>query len=1235
MGVELRITDRKFYTQFKNGSTFASNLSDFTTNLASGVMERTKVITQIDVNWFSLSFAGNGYTFDSATLTLTRKSGDWRDDGMSDGDSLDITYRNSGGTNIGPHDATVSIVDGQVMTFTGIPQIPGGATLANGTYSNMTIRGKSDLTALEYTFGLIENDENFNVISKVSGNDQGYYGIDIGLDSGGGRITTFIDLIPLGKYDDFITGSARIRYVNNPSTYVQRFIIEHDFVVNPWYVEGQLSNLNDNVIPDLLKGTKSLKQVTKFDFRTVLSNPNSSKIQENEDNLGSVAWFGENFNGYDNDYEIVSIDYEGVVTASSADGVLIDEDTLVTIDVNKISGAFPSGETAGIYVSYLPLENQYTNTLTTLIDNFIYDNAINDEGASVVTGDDYIYDYSSTLSGGNLIITFKIGYSTAQKTVIQNNEDANFLIAVVAGDNSVSNGNSDRVPLIAGVGAYDKSSDIPGLFEVTKLDFYRHDQAKGADTPSTDLYMWNEDGIFVDGGFSIDTDKDAFINTISLNVLAYNTVEDTFFLLDEYEFPINPNALSGTIQQLEVDTTRGFRLTDSDPFNKAFMTTDSFVFPDQFYRFEVGFKYPWQDWIANLSADDVFYDISKPNNNLNLKSSNYSELNNYEIRVGVKANVSGTGVLGNTGDTDYVVLSPETRVLDYDLDIVSPPVWSSVIETFTTSDGLTPDTSIGTRVLTGQDTFFRGTHTSIEGSVSDISDMWAIHRIEQTFQQGFNIYELSTDNPFPNGNWLKPLMGDSQLKMYIDSGTGQVITEGLVDSSFTPTGVGFNLSTRINDNVTPTAICFMFTTDSLTPDTFDAAVVKTGALADWTYGDGDTFNGNTSSHVYTLAGDKNGTVCFDNFDNVTELTFSDDGIVGTIDISALSKLSVIVFGDNPRLTTMVHPVTSTVVIQDYNVRNSNITGVLDMTAYTKLGGTFAAQGNVLMTGVTHTASTELISSYQVHLSGVTTLDVSDLNISGTFRADACPDLTSITTGSNSNTFVSFRVGGSDLASLDVSGYTGLGTNFRCENNNDLSTLSLPTSSISFTIFFTNNCDLTTLDISTLVIGGQFRCHSQTTGLTTLTTGSSTNSFTQFYFYSNSLTSVDLSGYTGLGGSLLGYDNDLTTLSLPITTKTFSVFDVSDNDLPYFDLTSMSNMFKINNGSYHLEDNGMTTGEVDSFLSDIASMVTGEGAGGDFTGRILLIDGSNAAPTGGTGNADYITIDGKGITLSIS
>ena len=95
-------------------------------------------------------------------------------------------------------------------------------------------------------------------------------------------------------------------------TLVQQFQIEHIFKIAPFYRDGELDSVKGEDVPplDLFNGDMSLKYVFQTEFRTVLSNPNTSFISDYDTQLGSVGYFDESFNGFESDFTISDLVYK-------------------------------------------------------------------------------------------------------------------------------------------------------------------------------------------------------------------------------------------------------------------------------------------------------------------------------------------------------------------------------------------------------------------------------------------------------------------------------------------------------------------------------------------------------------------------------------------------------------------------------------------------------------------------------------------------------------------------------------------------------------------------------------------------------------------------------------------------------------------------------------------------------------------------------------------------------------
>lgn len=801
-GVSIVVTNTEWLTEYKNGVGFTLNLGDTAPNLQGTVGERVKCIRTVNLFW---RFEGS--TANPVSVTplggglsqMTSGGATFASQGMAVGDNMVIIWTDNSGSGNAEDFLITGITANTLIAQQTAGPLPDSSSTGFSTAS-VSLIGREPQTALQYTFGLLESNESFNVVSKVSNNSQGYYSNSIGLGSPV-RSTAFQTMQRLGQYEDWRTGTVRARFVQNTGflNLVQVYEIEHEFIINPFYLDGELFNLQNNVTPPLLNGLSSLKYAFNTEFRTTLSNPNSAKSYQYEESLGSVAWFNENFNGFNVDYNVVSVTYEEKFTGAPASGILIGAETRIRIKVEKLSGAFVGAERFGAYISYLPDQSEYTNTtLSNLQDNFIYDNALNNAGAGALAGQTFISAMLATINAGDLDIVLDTNYAPIQDAFLaqkSSQQPTYFLLGIQVGDDTFTNAQSDRCILLADVEVYDQSPDIADLMHVTKYDIYPHNQQIGIGAGFTNMTSWNEDGLVVDFEFDLNLNLAAFLNSLEFKLVAYNPLTDQFWELDSYSFSPATAVVSGGVQQIIDSTTRNYILRSGDQFNDVEIGVGTQAAGLQKYSGRFAQKISWQEWLVNNGVDTVFFDATEPNNNFNDKASNYSALNNYEIRLAIFGNVSGTSPLGVSGITDYLFLSPDIKVYDYEEDGNLPPTWSCVIETFDAVN-LTP---LSGAILSGIDTLFRVTWTSVNAPILSLNDIWGINRIEVTNQPSYAITEMSSLNlPLPTGQQLlKPSVG-TLLDMTIVG--GNVVMECLIDGSLVAAGTNYNLSSRIHED---------------------------------------------------------------------------------------------------------------------------------------------------------------------------------------------------------------------------------------------------------------------------------------------------------------------------------------------------------------------------------------------------------------------------------------------------
>lgn len=781
MPVRIDIIDFKCFNQLRNGEAFDRNLSEFTPNLVGNIAERVKVEytanieqsanTEDNDEWFIIN--------DPSFKQIERSSGSFLDDNIQVGDVYqfyaDWENRRSGSPE---YTGTVDFIssDGKILRYT----VDSGTDSTSGTVDNkglafvlseapVSVFEPNFNTALFAKFGLLENSETFNFLSKTTEAQQVYYVGELV------RADPAKDAESLGTIKDWVTGSMTVEFTGNQPDFLgAQYIITHEFVLNPFYILSFRQFIENGTIPALLAGDSSIKYAVELEFRKTLTDTGSSKIGDFAGLPGFVGWYGENFNGLNKKYEVISVAYEEAVSTDPLEGVNINTSTKATITVSNLDGAI-TDYSCSVYIFRVPdSEDDYIGTTSDLIENFLLKSEI------VSNPDTTSPNVTTSTVSGDLVIEYTIDYSTAEK--LQLSTDDEYILLVQVEDPNISAGNSDRVMLLVDFRNYVDVDFLAEFIEVDAYGFLTPGQTLD-DAKTSSPIASNEDGLFLDAIFGSNTTRNVVINSIDVNLIAYNEVENKSFELDNYSFNLGPNPVfSGGVQQIEVDTTRGYPLLAGDIFNRVRVTTEEQDGDYRNYRLQFGQKITWQDWIFNPRVDNEFFNSGFPNNNLNEKSSNYSGELGYEIKIALVINVTGVDDLGRTLTGDFINFGGSITVNDYE---ESEDGVSGVIQTF---DLETNQSLEGNILYNGKDTLFRAVF-------QDASLMtYAIHRIEPSQNQGDGILEISDfADPAPT-NLLKPLDGETRLK--VENIAGVLTSECLIDGSKIQEGVSYKLSAR-------------------------------------------------------------------------------------------------------------------------------------------------------------------------------------------------------------------------------------------------------------------------------------------------------------------------------------------------------------------------------------------------------------------------------------------------------
>ena len=871
MPISTTILSHKYFNQFSNDEDFLSNTSDFTENLAGSAIEAIKVVTQIEISWQAVASQSNPWTFLKNTgtdWTITRANGSFFTDGFWVGAYCRLETTNAFMSNI-----TIDSIsnDGKVLNVTA----DNTTTVSDGVFDFFLLRpiasdASNLLTSLIYGFGIIGENETYNKLSKVSGNKQEYYFTPIsGVDVAGKA---------KGTYNDWVSGYSTCKSIASADAYTQSFEIAHIFRVEPHYLDGDLGNLQDNILPDLFN-TNSLKYAFDVEFRIALSNPNKAIKATYESIKGSVGWFNQNFNGFDNDYQIESIVYEDSALTTSTDGLQISSKTKATITVSKLSGALTVGQRAGVFVSYLPTQSEYQNTVTTLQENYLIDSLYHTEGTTAKVGTGIIKSLDSSIVSGDLVIVAEFEYTTAQQ--LRLTTESNYLLVVQMADSALSAGNSDRVNLIADVQNYQKGTFIEGLFNITDFGYLVNGMTLVESGSPTIAEIWNEDSISAVGSFDLDLANESFLERIEFALVAFNTVTNSYFLLDSYFINTANAIVSGGSQQININQSRGYvQAYEPDVFNTINIAIGSKVGDLQGYTFNFAQKLKWQEWMFNRNADTVFFDSAEPQNNLNFKSSNYSGLNDYQIKVLVLANTTGLNDLGQSGIGRDTYEGGNITVKDYNVSSTSYTVKSiSTLDPYTL-------TNLNGAVLSDRPTLLESRFST--GATPSTGNKLILHRYEKANQLGDVLPEI-------------------EATLSVD-GT-DLVGQTLLSNSLFELGTEYNFTARLFSPF----LAFSLTTtwNTGTNGNFTTSINTGAGDILWILPNGETYATDT---FVTSDGGLNGTpqkitAVLSDVTLVTALSsFSSKRLFGTLDLSLFTGVTgIISTGSNAGLTEIIYP----------------------------------------------------------------------------------------------------------------------------------------------------------------------------------------------------------------------------------------------------------------------------------------------------------------------------------------
>lgn len=792
MGKIIQVTSRKFFNQLTNGENFASNTGDYATHLLGSVGERVKADITFTVSWNSKSTPQNVFVtanLGGGSYSITRGSGSFIDDGFCIGDTVDVVNEAPNPDNVITTNGVITYLDDNVMHVLGAYTHPPSNLYGNFAYMN--IRGKTSLTSMKLMYGIVENSLPAAFTSKLDNSSQGFYASGLGV---GATAATVLGTQRSWFFDDVVE-----MYKVSSTTWTQTFRFTHEFVITPFYLEGEENNIENLIDPVYFQQNESLKYTFKADLNTALSNPNTVHSFIDDLLLGEVAYYNENFNGLQNKFSTLNLEYTNANTAATADGLLITQKTRVNFELHRSSGAFVDN-TSRLIVSvfYLCPENEYANTITRDgYENFMLyqKRVVCDSTSPVPVSNGDITNLTATfISATQIDVEFDFELTAAEQARLS--ENGKFCISVIVDSEALSAVNSDKVNLIVDVENFDLYTDIAQLMSFgRKSVMWIHPQNPFASSGFTSIRTWIEDAIMTraECGMNYVQYPNANITSIIGRLIAYNTNDERYFELDSYEFDLSGVQTVNGIQQINIDTPRSFKLETGDPYLNAKIEMGAGT-PglSQVYNVWIPWKIRYEDFFANPNVPTDFFDATEENNNQNYKASNYV---GGDWVVGVIYDITINN--GTSGiDTLYRYHFATNDVHNYDEDGNTPALWTAETKLYRASNNQLLSTGEPALILTNEDTLIEVTFTPATGA-GYLLLPWAVLRMEVLNGGYLSIHEMSSNTARvePSDNFLIPESGQTGAK--ITQGASNVKVTGLIDHTKVQPGASYKISCRL------------------------------------------------------------------------------------------------------------------------------------------------------------------------------------------------------------------------------------------------------------------------------------------------------------------------------------------------------------------------------------------------------------------------------------------------------
>lgn len=610
------------------------------------------------------------------------------------------------------------------------------------------------------------------------------------------------------------TGTISIPEEFDQNSFYKRFYeVSIDYLISSYF--ESVANLDELEQPGYLVGDGSLTDNFDIKFYPEWNNPNTivKNVISETRRLGNTGWFNENFNELENDFQIASVIYRNI-DGNVVNAIDYTQPTDIEVRINGLAN-INSNSRFGFGFMHVPQdEDQYQNLERPFYRNvFLSNGPYTDSFPTSTQPDSTVYpgagfDGASMQSSlihfrqeGNQVVfsarfTPNGGFSSFFEAIGAN--DRRYAIYVSIADSTIPVRNqSDRVTLLADVRDMVKIIPPAGPYPMTTT-FLEHPY-ETENAGSSELEAISQDDVLARSRFTIPIADNTIFQFATFAVEMENAVTGQVFNLENYSVDLTSSPVdSNGFQIFQVDQTRGFRLNQGNNKNFVKIQVDEALSNDQekAYVALFGFKIRYEDWIAKNNVPADFFDTSEGEDGRANDWFDYVNTPNSEwsIKYSVyfQASVDGEVLLYRTPHsfsvTDYEQNPDVDTAIRYFRDSDD-----TLLNVGTDDEGFTIGVILGnelTRIecdftITDDGTWIAG---QVYGTITievdrggGIFEMWQIS----------SVWTPESQNP------LRPVNGETKLKLVIDNTNKKITSSCLVDSELLEDAVRYRVTGRI------------------------------------------------------------------------------------------------------------------------------------------------------------------------------------------------------------------------------------------------------------------------------------------------------------------------------------------------------------------------------------------------------------------------------------------------------